>query len=99
VKISKPQSVTGVLEYDPALRFTPGGHPVSNFILVNHQTGERTDCAMWREMAEEFIDAYDAENRMKVLTVWGSRKTRAYKDRNDVVRQVETFNVTRYEFQ
>jgi len=58
----------------------------------------RTDCEMWRTMAEEFIEAYDAEARMKVLTVWGSFKTRAYTDRNNQVRQVKTFNVTRYEF-
>ena len=98
MKVSKPQSVTGVLEYDPELRFTPGGHAVATFVLIDHATGEKTSCEMWRDKAEDFIEQFFAGQRMAILTVWGASKTRTWRDRNEQPRETVTFTVTRHEF-
>jgi single-stranded DNA-binding protein len=98
VKFNRPEEITGVLEYDPELRFTPRGHPVANFVIIDHETGEKTQCELWRIAAEEFIEQFTPDRRMAKVTIWGSRKHRSWNDRNGEIRITESFNVIRYEF-
>jgi hypothetical protein len=98
VKISKPEPVTGVLEYDPELRFTPGGYPVSTFVLIDHASGEKIYCEMWREKAEDFIEAFFSGQRMTTMRVWGVFRMNTWFDRNGEEQSRRVFTVRRYEF-
>lgn len=98
MKISKPEPVAGVLEYDPELRFTPGGHAVSQFTLIDHATGEKVFCEMWNEAAENFIEAFFAGQRMKEMRVWGVFRMNTWNDRNGVEQSRRVFSVRKYEF-
>ena len=92
MKIRRVESYTGLLHYDPELRFTPGGHAVCRMELVVDGTGELIYCDAWRELAETLAQF----NRGDRFTFTGQTKTQTWKDRDDVEHSRDVFEIREF---
>lgn len=95
MKFSKPMGRTqlsGPLDYDPELRFTPGGHPVCSLVLVA-EDGSQSHLEAWDERAEQMAEKLV---RGSVIVAEGYWKTRTWEDREGQSHSREIFTVESY---
>ena len=67
-------TLSGPLDYDPELRFTPGGHTVASLVLVA-EDGSQRFLEAWNAVAE---DMNEKLVRGSYVTVAGHWKTREW---------------------
>lgn len=92
MKINRMETITGFLQLDPELRFTPGGHAVCRLYVIVDGTGEIRYCDAWRELAESLAQ-FDRGDR---FTFTGQTKTQSWKDLDDVEHSRDVFEVRSY---
>lgn len=88
MKINRMETIEGFLQYDPELRFTPGGHAVCRMYLILN-TGEVRYCDAWRELAESLAQF----NRGERFVFSGQTKTQSWTGRDGVEHSRDVFEV------
>lgn len=78
MKIRRMETITGLLQYDPELRFTPGGHAVCRLYLIQDETGEIRYCDAWNDA--ETLAQFSRGDR---FTFTGQDKTQTWHDRDN----------------
>jgi single-stranded DNA-binding protein len=76
VKITRPVTrvtLSGPLDYDPELRFTPGGHPVAALVLVADDGSQRFVEA-WNAVAEDMAEKLVRGSYVSVAGRWKTRE-------------------------
>lgn len=94
MKFGKPRrmSICGPLDYDPELRFTPGGHPVCSVVLAA-EDGSQRFLEAWDQTAEDMAERLV---RGSFITAEGYWKTRTWTDREDKPHSREVFIIDSY---
>lgn len=91
-KVPEAKTITGPLEWDPELRYTPTGTAVMTFQINSLR------CEAWQGLAEEMA----TDERMRngaVYTVTGAKKERVWKDREDVEHTMPILTVQSYAYE
>jgi hypothetical protein len=71
------ESITGTMEFDPELRYTPSGKALATFRLV---LGDKsiTRCEAWEPLSETIADRIDLYKRFAIVTCIGRTRERVY---------------------
>lgn len=95
MKFGKPAgriTVSGPLDYDPELRFTPQGHPVCSVVIMA-EDGSQSHAQAWDAVAEDMAEKLV---RGSVITAEGYWKTQTWTDRDGEKHSRDVFTIISY---